>query len=587
MERGLSGLAQQALRAGRGILVTAFVLSFFVNILRLVGPLFMILIYDRVLPSRSEETLVVLFVMAACFILAQAVLDYARKRILARFGAQFQERVEDGLFANAGHGQLFEAGRTKPLTGLDEVDGLRAFFHSSSLVSIYDFFWAPMFVTVVFLLDPRLGWVCMGGMGIILVLVMIRMFFIGNRVADADAASRNVADLRTMVAVSRETFRSQDMGRGFKSRWLGARRNSRDRAIALKDWTGWFDSLSDGCVLLVRYSVLAVGAWLTLEGAITIGAMVAATFLVSRVLVPVEKFLTELPSIAGAWRNWGRLKKILALKSEDVADPFAADEGNPRARLSLVNLAVRSPDTNAQILKGVTIDIAPGEMVQILGPSGRGKTVLADAIMGLNRRSGGTILVNGINPSRMGLDAREKLFGYVPEVPTFFSGTLAENIAHMDPDASPAQITGAARKACLHARISALPEGYQTQIDAAASGLSRGQRHQLAFARAAYNNPDILIIDEPDQMLTDVIPKTFEKTLEQLLERGSAVLILARKPVPLKQISASYHLEDGRLRAGKSVGNRLTDRSKVVALPDATAHDNARTENAVTKLLRG
>jgi ABC-type protease/lipase transport system fused ATPase/permease subunit len=207
-----------ALRLGRRILVVAFVLSFVVNILRLSGPLFMILIYDRVLPARSEETLIALFAMVAAFLIAQGVIDYARRRILARFGAQFQERLEVSLFANAGQGDLFEAGRTKPVAGLDQVDGLRAFFHSSSLIAIFDFFWAPMFIVVVFIFDPLLGWVCLGGMTLILCLVLTRMAFIGTRETEATAASRGISDLKTMMAASRDTIRSQDMARGFTDR---------------------------------------------------------------------------------------------------------------------------------------------------------------------------------------------------------------------------------------------------------------------------------------------------------------------------------------------------------------------------------
>jgi ABC-type protease/lipase transport system fused ATPase/permease subunit len=568
MDRGLAGSADDALRAGRAILVTAFVLSFFVNVLRLVGPMFMILIYDRVLPSRSEETLVVLFVMAVTFLLALAVIDYARRRILARFGAQFQERMEVRLFAGARQGELFEGGRTKPVTGLDEVDGLRGFFHSASLVAIFDFFWAPMFVAVVFILDPLLGWVCLAGMVLILVLVMIRMLFIGTRVTDAAAASRGITDLRTMVAASRDTIRSQEMGRGFKDRWLAARRNARDRAIALKDWTVWFDSLCDACLLLVRFSMLAVGAWLVLEGRLTIGAMVAATFLVSRAILPVERFLTNLPDIAEAWRNWGQLKKLLAAKSAEQADPFVDEGGNPRARLSLVNVSVRSPLTGASILKSVTLEIAPGQMVQIVGPTGRGKTVLAETIMGLWKRSGGSILVNGINLSRMTDEEGARAFGYVPEAPGFVAGTLAENIARLDPEASPAKVAAAARKACLHATISALPDGYQTQIDPAGAGLSRGQRHQLALARAVYQMPDLLIIDEPDAVLTDLIPKTLEKTLDQLLEKGGSILVFARKPLGLRQISASYQLNDGRLELTRTGANRQTPAPKITVVPD-------------------
>jgi ABC-type protease/lipase transport system fused ATPase/permease subunit len=581
----------QALRLGRRILVVAFVLSFVVNILRLSGPLFMILIYDRVLPARSEETLIALFAIVTAFLTAQGVIDYARRRILARFGAQFQERLEVSLFANAGHGDLFEAGRTKPVAGLDQVDGLRAFFHSSSLIAIFDFFWAPMFVVVVFVFDPLLGWVCLGGMTLILCLVLTRMAFIGTRETEATAASRGISDLKTMMAASRDTIRSQDMARGFTDRWLAARRQSRDKAIALKDWTVWFDSFCDVTVRLTRYSVLAVGAWLTLVGSLTIGAMVAATFLVTRVLLPVEKFLTELPRIAEAWRNWQQLKRVIGARAAERAGTYAEQDGNPRARLSLVNVAARSPLTGDPILKGITFDIAPGQIVQITGMTGSGKTVLAQTIMGLWRRSGGTILVNGQNLSRVSDTDTDGLFGYLPESPGFISGTLADNIAHLDPRAEPARVAAAARKACLHAIINALPDGYQTMIDPVGSTLSRGQRHQLALARAVYQMPALLVMDEPDAMLFELIPKTMDKTFQQLLDKGGSILILARKPLAIKQIAASYQIEDGRLKplkaaAANTAATNNAPAAKIAVIGDKVAKDRASPDASVTKLIR-
>ncbi len=547
----------------------AFVLSFVVNVLRLAGPLFMILIYDRVLPARSQETLVALFGMLAVFLLAQGVIDYARRRILARFGAQFQERLELGLFEAARHGEVFEPGRSKPVAGLEEVDGLRRFFHSSSLIAIYDFFWTPMFLVVVFVLDPLLGWVCLGGMAVILLLVLARMSLGGNREAETTAASRSISDLKTTLAVSRSTLRHQDMARGFRDRWLTARQQSRDKAIALKDWTAWFDSCCDVAVLLTRYSVLAVGAWLTLDGVLTVGAMVAATFLVTRVLVPVEKFLTELPDIAEAQRNWAQLKRLLQARSADAAQPVVQDGGNPRARLSLVNVSVRSPLTGDALLRGVSLDLAPGQMGQITGMTGAGKTVLAETIVGLWRRSAGAILINGQNLSHLTDAELEPLFGYVPETPLFVAGTLAENIAHLDPDADLGRVASAARKACLHALISALPDGYQTVIDASGSGFSRGQRYQLALARAVYRNPAILVMDEPDVMLVELIPKTMEKTFQHLMDKGGAILLLARKPLSLAQISVGWTLEEGKLKPRKSAGS-------VNARPNTTQPENRK-----------
>lgn len=553
-DRKLNGYAALALRQGRGILVIAFILSGLVNALRLTGPLFMILIYDRVLPARSQETLVALFVIVTTFLMAQALGDYGRKRILARFGAQFQERMEVGLFAAAGRGALFAQGRSKPVLGLDEVDNLRGFFHSTSLIAIYDFIWTPMFLLVIFVLNPLLGWVCLGGIALIGLTVAIQITFLGTRESDANAASAGISELKAMVTASRDVIRNQDMAQGYKARWLQARATSRDRAIALKDWTMWFDSVADMVVLLTRYTVLGTGAYLTLQGTLTIGAMVAATFLVSRSLIPVEKFLTELPDIFAALRNWALLKRVLHSLDEEVPDAFADEPGNPRALLSLVNVQARSVHSGDLVLKGITLDIAPGQIVQIIGPSGRGKTALAEVIMGQLKRSAGTILVNGMNPARLNDKETERLFGYLPDDPGFVAGTLAENIARLDPDMDPARVAAAARRACLHARISALPEGYQTQIDANARSLARGQRAQLALARAVYHMPKLLILDEPDAVLFDLYPKTMEKTFDQILEAGGAVLILGRKPFAIKRLTATHMLEDGRLKLVKPAG---------------------------------
>ncbi len=221
----------------------------------------------------------------------------------------------------------------------------------------------------------------------------------------------------------------------------------------------------------------------------------------------------------------------------------------------------------APILKGLALEVAPGSMVQINGASGRGKSVLAQTILGQWRRSAGSILVDGVNLDRMGCEDSARLFGYVPETPAFVAGTLAENIAHLDTDPSPEKVAGAARQACLHAVISALPDGYLTRIDATGSILSRGQRHQLALARALYRDPAILIIDEPDSALLESIPETLDKTFARLLRRGGVIVVLARKPLGLAMISATYRLDGGRLKA---VAKAAVAKPKIVVVGPAT-----------------
>lgn len=580
------GTAKEEMGRGKGILAIAFGLSSVVNLLRLAGPIFMILIYDRVLPSRSGETLVALLVIVVVLLLAQAVMDYARRRILARYGAQFQERMETSLLASAGARELFAPGRVKPVGGLDEVDGLRGFFHSSSLTAIYDFVWSPLFLAVIFMLDPRLGWICAGGAVLIVMLALLRMALGERRKETAGGAARKVASLKLMLATSRETIRQQGMSRGFKGRWLDARAESRDASIAHKDLTVWFDVLADFVLLIARYGVLAAGAWLTLNGQLTVGAMVAATFLVARVLVPFEKFFGELPAIVEARANWKALKERIALIDEDQSGG-AEEPGNMRARLSLVNVAVRSPVTGALILKGITLDIAPGEIVQVLGMTGRGKTVLAETILGQWKRSGGTVLVNGHNLNRIDPAETDRLFGYVPDAPGFIAGTLAENISRLDPEATPEKVVAAARKACLHAIISALPDGYQTQIDANGAPLSRGQRNQLALARAVYGMPELLIFDEPDTLFTDLIRETLEKTFDQITKRGGSILILSRKRQVFRQNSVCYQIEDGKLKLLKTGANAGEPAKGVALVAEAGEPRDKPVTKPVTKLVRG
>lgn len=552
-DAALEGSAKHALRMGGTILATAFVLSFVVNMLRLAGPVFMILIYDRVLPSRSEETLLALFLMVALLMLILGMLDYVRRRILARFAAQFQERLENRLFASASQNEMFESGKSKPANGLDEVDGLRGFFHSGALIAVFDFLWVPMFLLFSFVLHPWLGWVSLAGIGVMLVLILIQMGFMGGRGAQATAASKSITDLKTMMAASRDVVRSQEMTRGFKQRWLHARQTSRDKAIALKDWTIWFSSMSSATLLVVRYAVLATGAYLTLQGELTVGAMVASTFLVTRILSPVDSFFGELPNIGQAIGHWRRLQRILAGRASALADLPADDGANARARLSLSNVSVRSPLTGELLLKHVTLDVAKGQILEILGSSGGGKTVLAETILGLWKRSAGAVLCNGRNLAGLSEIETAHMFGYVPETVKFIAGTLQENIAHLDPDPDPEKVSAAARQARLLATINALPDGFQTQIDAAGTGLSKGQRHQLALARALYNAPQILIIDDPDPMWFEAIPKTIEKTFHAILARGGVIILLARKPLALVQARTRLSLEGGVLKPVKQI----------------------------------
>lgn len=563
--KALRGSARAAVRKGGLILTSAFLLSFLVNVLRLAGPMFMILIYDRVLTSRSVETLIALVVLVMGLLLVLGILDYARKRLLARFGAQFQEKMEQTLLRHSGRNHVFQHNKPKPAVGLDEVDGLRGFFHSGSLIAIFDFIWAPMFFAVVFVLHPLLGWACLAGVGIIALLAALQAVFMGGRQERARAAGGAVNQLKNMLIASRDTVRSQDMGVGYNPRWQEARNTARDDSIALRDWTSWFETMSRITTMLVRYAVLATGALLTLRGELTVGAMVAATFLVTRILGPVDRFFVQIPRMIEARQHWQRLTRILSNRAEEMEDDYAEQPGAPY-RLVLQNLTVRSPLTSNLILRSVALTANAGEVIEINGLSSQGKTVLLETILGIWQQSAGAVLINGRHTSRLTDAEARRIFGYVPEHPGFVDGTIEENISGFEVNPDPEKVGDAARRARMHAAICSLPEGFKTRIDPRGTCFSAFERYQLALARALYNDPEILIIDQLDSDMLVRIPRKLKSTLTGLKDAGTLILMTAREPLGLDYTDRRFELKDGKLIERKSAAssnqNRKVDEPK-------------------------
>jgi len=559
-----------ALRSGGWLLATAFSLSFVFNVLRLTGPLFMLLIYDRVLTSRSQETLVALFILVTLFLVIMGLIDYSRRRILGRFGAQFQERVEDEIFNTTSKDKFFVKAQSKPATGLNELDNLRGFFHSNGLISIFDFVWAPMFLIVVFSLHWVLGGLAVAGLGLLTMLALAQMLFAKGKKSGATNASKKITHIKEAMRTSRDTIRSQDMVATYKERWVIARRDSRDRAIEHSDWSTWFSVFSRQLRMMLQYSVLATGAYLTLKGELTIGAMVACTFLVMRVLSPTVTFLNRLPAISDARKNWASLDKILSAQKTLSEDETVAI---PKAVMTLQTVWAKSSH-GMQVLKGISLDFGPGELIEIIGPSSSGKTILAEILVGVWPKSAGSITCGGINLDRLSAKQSDQMFGYVPEAPSFITGTIAENISRLELEPDVERIHAAAKLAQVHDMIIAQPDGYQSEIDAVETGFSSSQRHQLSLARALYSKPRILVIDEPGPNFRKILRNKSGSMLERLRANGCTLIILSRMSLALPHYDASYTLEGGRLK-------------QAPVLENVTNIKDTKADKKITKLARG
>lgn len=535
-------LLRDTLHGLRPVLFFSVLISLVYGVLKLAGPLFMILIFDRVLPAQSEATLISLLLLLVIILTVMTLLDYSRRRVLARFGAQFQERVEDYLFSSTAREAYAVNRGNKPAPGLNEADQLRGFFHSGSLVSILDFLWSPVFLAAVFLIDPMIGWVVVAGLVLLVVINGIKVNFETARQERAYEASDRVGDLREALLVSRHVIDSQQMLAAYNKRWLLARRRSRDAAVELKDWSAWFSILSSHTALLIQYVALAAGAYQTIQGEATIGAMVASMFLARAVLHPTERFLKQVPSIREAAGNWKSLDKMLSMERVSTAEL----DGPVMLRLSQV--AVRCATTKDRLLRNLNVDILPGSSVEIVGGSGSGKTVLAETLIGRCPRMGGRVLLGSVNIERLSIDESAKTFGYVPQRVDFIAGTIGENIAGLETEPDAGRLVRATRLAQMHDKILSLPEGYKTRIDAVGSFFSKSERHRLALARALYPDPKMLIVDEPDSTFRDALSRSLKSEITSFLARGGILIILTRAALRTYQPTRRFTLNAGDLR---------------------------------------
>lgn len=529
----------------RHIVYFAIAMSVIRGLLKLAGPLFMILMFNQVLPSRSVPTLVALFLLLVVILAIMALLDYSRRRILARFGAQFQERVEDHIFSSAARSAYFAGGRGKPAAGLNEVDQLRGFFHSGSLVTILDFFWSPVFLAVVFLIASTVGWVVVAGLALLVLINMLKVSAERARAERYAEAKETIGTLKNTLMTSRHVIESQQMMADYNKRWVLARRSARDTSVELKDLNGWFSILSSHAALLIQYAALAVGAYLTIQGELTTGSMIASMYLSRHVFNPAERFLKQVPNIREAIGNWKSLDVILNSASAPTGTPEHA------AALRLRQLTVRCPMTKTQLIRNVSVEIAPGSSIEIVGGSGSGKTVLAETLVGRFTRASGKILFGTVDVDRLSIADAAQTVGYVPQQVEFISGTIEENIAGLDTGLDGGRIIRASRLAQIHDKILSLPDGYLTRIDAGGSIFSKSERHRLAVARALYRNPKLLIVDEPDATFRDALQSELENEFATFLAQGGILLILTRDFLERYRPTRRFTLHDGVLKEVK------------------------------------
>ena len=530
----------------RRLVATVIVFSIFTNLLMLTGPLFMLQVYDRVLASRSEETLVALFGLVAVLYLFYGLIEYARGRVAARAGARFQTAFDESVFRAVLEDTAVRGGQHKQSAPLAALASIRTFFTAPVFLSLLDLPWTPIFIGCIFIFHPYLGWMASAGGLALITVAFINQVVTYKKVTEANGLSNSADRFAGQAEEGGELIWAQGMSQAMIDRWQDMRAEGVKRTIGATDWTGSFTAGSKAFRLFLQSAILAVGAWLVLQNEISAGAMIAASILMGRALAPVEQSLGSWQIVQNARSGRKRLNAFLA---DNLEREPPLELPRPDAKLLVNNVSVIVRRGDEPILRYVKLEVSPGEALGIIGKSGSGKTTLARVIVGLVTPVAGEVRLNGAKLEHYGPDQLGRYIGYLPQNVVIFDGTVAENIAQMDLNPDSALVVKAAQKARVHDIIQKLPDGYNTRIGAHDAQLSGGQKQRVALARALYRDPVLLVLDEPNSALDADGSEALNSVVREMKADNKAVVIMTHRPTAISECNNLVVLDQGKVAA--------------------------------------
>jgi ATP-binding cassette subfamily C protein len=535
-----------ARRETRHLLLAALLFSIFVNILMLTGPLYMLQIYDRVLGSRSEATLVALSAIVVFLFLIMGILDHARARLLARIGVRFQARLDERVFAAALTRSASQPGDPLAASAQRDLEAVQRFWVSPLSSALMDLPWTPIFLVAIFMFHPLMGWLAIAG-GAVLVVLALANQALGKEPTLAASATAVAADrLADRLKGEAEVLRALGMRQAVFRRWYDARLKALSTSLASGDLSGGFTTTTRTLRLFLQSAILGLGAWLVLQDQLTAGAMIAGSIIMGRALAPVEQAIGQWAILTRAREGRANLEQLL---SATPPEPPRTALPRPRAVLDVDNVSLLLPGQVNPVLRQVSFQLRPGQALGLIGPSGAGKSTLARMIVGSLAPMGGNIRLDGAELGQYDPDTLGAVIGFLPQNVTLLDGTIAENIARLSPTPDDAQIVAAARAAAAHDMITALPKGYDTRVSAAGGQLSGGQVQRIGLARALYGNPVLLVLDEPNSNLDNDGTQALNLAIRQVKAAGGAVIVIAHRPAAIQECDLLLMLDGGQVRA--------------------------------------
>lgn len=533
-----------AFNGGTGALRDIFLFSIFVNLLMLTGPIFMLQIYDRVLSSRSIQTLLALTVLVVALYLIMGLFDFVRTRMLSMMGRKRVAYYEPFVFGAQMEPKLWGS-LPKNTQVFKMLDKFGEIFQSGALLGYFDVFWIPIYLGAIYFLHPILGVTALCAAIFLIVITLLQQFTTNKKQKETAAINQHAFDFANEAVEGRDVLAAQAMGPAFQNQWVQFRDKAADGQNSTSRVMGFYTSLTKSMRLLIQSLILALGAYLVIQGEISPGSIIAGSILLGRALEPIQNILGQWSNVQAASHSMQHLDELV--KAQPAAEK-PMEYPDLKSNLELSGISVIDSKRKF-IIAQISAKLPSGQALGIIGLSGSGKSTVAKAILGLVPIAAGEVKLGGVNRAHMSAEFFGKKIGYLPQDVQLFSGTIAQNIARMSKQYADEDVIAAAKSANVHDLILSLSDGYDTVISAGKSTLSGGQRQRIALARALYGDPLLLILDEPNSALDDEGSRALNAAIEKLKARGGTCVIMTHRPNAIAATEQLLIIENGRVKA--------------------------------------
>ena len=536
-----SELKQTIIKAKKSIFM-AGLFSMFINVLMLVPPLYMLQLYDRVLTSRSESTLYMLTLIVIVLFVTMGLLEVVRSRVLVKFGNRFANILSNRIFEST-----FELANKKPEAASSRLMGdftqLRQFLTGNGLFAFFDAPWIPIYIIVLFLFHPYFGFFAIFAAITLVAITFLNEYTTKEKMDNANTLNRDSMMQLEANIRNAEVINAMGMKTNVRKKWeekyfgfLNAQNDASNKA-------GIWSNLSKTLRMFFQSMILGLGAYLAVNMELSAGMMIAGSIIMGRALAPLDLMIATWKGFSGARMSYKRIDQLLKdfPKNKEYMELPA-----PKGFISVEGVYAKPPASNKYTLENLNFSINKGDILGVIGASAAGKSTLARIILGVWPVQIGTVRIDGADISQWDREHLGKYIGYLPQDIELFSGTISENIARFN-EVDSQKVIEAAMKAGVHEMILRLPEGYDTVIGSGAVVLSGGQRQRIGLARAIYDNPVFVVLDEPNSNLDEQGELALLKTVEELKQSGTTVVIITHRPNILKVTNKILIMNSGKI----------------------------------------